>query len=197
MSFSQIGTASGSWRRARQTNSTDANYRTVVAIKGFDNGPTGDGSNASQTTSKCILELVPREFTSGLKLPNGIVILPYGTGADATTMLLRVLGWTIVEEPDSPNYQWLWKDMLLGEFTCTLSTPVGIAGAVVDENQRFCDTIALVGTSGSTASHDLVSPATNLTGSIVMDLKGAHRVELNFDRNGSASSCNALYRWLY
>lgn len=202
-----IRTMSPDWLMARTTNSTDANYRTVVNVKGRDNGPTGNGSDVAQATSKCILNATYYDgnpsgggtggWESNDLTPNGILLCPFGTGADATTFLMRVLGWNLVRKKGADPTTLLWQNMLLGEYTCSLSLPVGIAGAIIDETNRFCDTIVIVGTSGSANAHDIITPTTNLTGTVLLDLKGAHRVELNFDRNSSASSCNALYKWVY
>lgn len=198
MASMYLSTMSPEFLLARTTNSTDAGYRTVTNILGFDNGPTGDGSNASQSTSKCILLASPLTYdASNNKTPNGILICPFGTGADTNTMLMRVLGWNLVKSGVDKT-KWVWHNTLLGEYTCTLSsTPVGVAGGVIDANQLFADTIAIVGTSGSSNAHDIVSPATDLSGSVLLDIKGSHRVELNFSRNASATSCNALYKWVY
>lgn len=199
MSEFHLNTYSPEFRLARLVNSTDAGYRTVTSILGRDNAPTGDGSNAAQATSKCILEACALTGAGcNNVMPNGILICPFGTGADTNTFLMRVLGWNLIAKPGTDPATWEWKDILLGEYTCSLSTPTGVSGGIIGTSNLYCDTIAIVGTSGSANAHDIVSPATDLTGTVLCDIKGSHRVELNFSRNGpSAASCNALYKWVY
>jgi hypothetical protein len=109
---------------------------------------------------------------------------------------MRVIGWVLarhrggdVATPPTP----LWVPVPLGEFLCTLSTVVGIAGATAVATDRFCDTIAIVSTSGvSGQGLEIYSPADNTIGHVVLDMRGVRKLEITFTTGSSATSCNAL-----
>ena len=179
--------------RARVTNSTDASYptRTLTVTE-----PTGIGNSAAQATASAVFDLSRGQGAAGGNTQyNRAIIVPFGTGADTNTFLMRVIGWYSAKNRtggDDPNTR-IWVPLQLAAATCTLSVQVGVAGKVQIETERTCDTIAVVGTTANQGvSVDYVSGANDLTQHIVVDLKGAQKLELIFDRNGSATACNAL-----
>lgn len=179
--------------RARVNNSTDASYPTRAPTA---TEPSGIGDAVAQTTSS-VFDLSPRQGKDGGSTQmNRAIIVPFGTGSDTNTFLTRIIGWYSVKSRGSggtdPN-KTMWIPLQLGALTCTLSTPVGVAGKVVIETERFCDTLAIVGTTANAGvSIDVVSGANDLVQHAIIDLKGAQKLELIFDRNSSATACNAL-----
>jgi hypothetical protein len=127
---------------------------------------------------------------------NGLILKPFGVGSDTNTFSLRVIGWTRILETDETNA--LWDPTDLCELLCTLSsTPIGIAGKIVTETNLFADTIAITGTTANAGvSIDVVSPANDRAGHVVLDIKGFSKIEIIFKTGGVATSCNALVRAL-
>lgn len=188
-----LSTLSTAFIRARQTNSTDASYPTRIPRA---DAPSGKGDAAAQTTS-AVFDLAPTKMDYPSDR-NRIILVPFGSGSDTNTFLMRVLGWRQVFERDTARREdnTLWVPVPLLDLTCTLSLQVGIVNKVVTATDRFCDTLALV---GSTANDDvdvsITSPANDLIAHVALDLKGFQKVELIFDRNSSATSCNSLIAW--
>ena len=179
--------------RARVTNSTDASYPTRNPTK---TEPTGIGDSAAQATASAVFDLSPKQGAAiGATQYNRAMIVPFGTGSDTNTFLMRIIGWYSAKSRtggDDPNSR-LWVPIPLADITCTLSVQVGVAGAVNVAADTFCDTLAISGTTANSGvSIDVVSPANNLTAHLIIDLKGAQKMELTFDRNSSATACNAL-----
>ena len=181
--------------RSRVTNSTDANFPTIAPTT---TEPTGIGDAVAQTT-KGVFNLYSHADNTGAGVSQNLVcIVPFGTGSDTNTFLMRVIGWRLAcDRPATGNprdsLNTVWIPVNLAAFTCTLSTPVGVAGRSVIATERFCDTIALTGTQGNDdISIDIVSPANDTIGHVVVDMKGSQKLELIFDRNSSATACNAL-----
>lgn len=194
-----------SGQKIRQTNSTDASYPSRVTrlawLAGVDNQPSGIGDAAAQTTmavkSLKKTDAVPttnRLDTNIGAIYNVGIFQFFGTGNDDTTFLARILGWRYVTDAPGTPETAIWVPVPLLELTCTLSTATGVAGGTVGSSDRFADTLAIVGTTGNDdVSIDIVSPANNTPAHVVVDLKGFQKVEVIFDRNSSASSCNGLW----
>jgi hypothetical protein len=127
----------------------------------------------------------------GLVAPNSLILKPYGTGADDATFLMRVWAWYPTRDPNAAITTTLWLPMLLGEFTCTLSTKVGVAASDIDNLHRFCDLIVLTANTGTAGvSNEVVSPGNNDPGHIVLDMKGAMMISIKFNMNSSATAAN-------
>jgi hypothetical protein len=201
-----LETLSTALRKVRQINSTDASFPSRVPRLAWsnevDNQPSGKGDSAAQATASAVIDLTakssfPDRGPSNGLAQNKVKIIPFGTGSDTNTFKMRLIGWEIAYERDSGEdiRTAIWIPTTLAEFTCTLSTPPGLAGTVVDGNQLFADTIALDGTSGNDdIDISITPPADNTIAHVVVDLKAAQKLEIIFDRNSSASSCNALYK---
>lgn len=189
MATVQLQTTYSPWRLARSVNqsSSAAVSRLPTLIE-----PKGDAATA---TGNCILDLSDPVcgFTQ-----NALLILPFGTGADASTFSVNVYGWAPSVIPNASG-QFSWYPTLLCQLTATLSsTNVGPAGGY-DPNgatDYFAKTLTVaIGNAG--VSVDAVSPATaGLFASATVDLKGFKKVELSFFTGSSATDCNALVRVL-
>ena len=170
-------------RKARTVNQTGS-FLTAINTT---TEPTGSGSAA---TTASIIELAPRK--NSVTTPGSVMIWPYGIGSDNNTMLMRVIAWYRCNEHVPATL--IWRPVILAAYTCTLSTSVGIAGAIQLDTERDADTIAIIGTVGNAnVSMEIISPANNTPGHVVVSIKGAHKLQINFDDNSSATSMNAWY----
>ena len=170
-------------RKARTVNQTGSFLSVINTIT----EPTGSGSTA---TNASVIELAPRKNSA--TTPGSVLIFPYGIGSENNTMLMRVIAWYRLNEHVPATI--VWKPVILAAYTCTLSTSVGLAGAIQLDTERDADTIAIIGTVGNAnVSMEIVSPANNTPGHVAVSLKGAHKLQINFDDNSSATSMNAWY----
>lgn len=181
-------TSSGDEPRIRGTNATDASVpaRTPTLTE-----PSGLGDSAAQATASGVIDL-RNGGAAGSPVQNRARITPYGAGSDTNTFTMRVIGWSRVtfragDATTEPKY--LWVPRTLAEFTCTLSTPVGVAGGAAINTDRFCDTI--VRTIGADTSSEVISPANDTVAHVTVDLKGCAKLEITFGTGSSATSCNA------
>jgi hypothetical protein len=177
--------------RARVTNTTDTSFPTRIPTA---TEPSGLGDAAAQTTS-AVFDLSRGQGASGGNTQyNRALIVPFGAGSDTQTFDMRILGWYSIKSRtggDNPNTR-LWVPIPLAQITCSLSLQVGVAGKVNVATDVFCDTLAIgTTTANQGVSIDVVSGANDLTAHLVVDLKGAQKLELTFDMTG-ATSGNAL-----
>jgi len=189
---SLLQTLSLDFRPVRVTNTTDNGSPSRIPQAAE---PSGTGNNAAQATASAVFDLGGSNVTDS----NRVIFKPYGAGANNTTFSMRVIGWRRVfgrTGGENPNTM-LWDPTVLCELLCTLSsTPIGLAGKVVTATDLFADTIALTGTTANDdVSIDIVSPANDTAGHVVLDLKGARKMEVTFTTGASATSCNALAAW--
>lgn len=147
------------------------------------NPANASGSLAVTTTEPTNAGVLRRPTVGGFT-PTKLRLLPFAAGSDGGTFTLQIVAWSAVSG--------LWVPSTLCEATCTLSTFVGAANQAVIETERFADTIALVANKGN-ANVDAVvlSPADNTPAHLVVDVKGAEKVEVRASSNG-----NALFAWL-
>ncbi len=176
-------------RRARQVNYATNGYPTRVDT--LTQPTILDGGAA---TSQVMFPLT--DLAGGGKIPNGILINPFGIGNDDTTFSLRVLKWDLTfGDIGTGIFPPVWTPTPLVEVACTLSTATGVATGYVLNTERYADTITLTGTTGNQGINvDINSPANNTKASLYVDLKGAFGFEIIFTTGGSATSCNALWK---
>ncbi len=123
---------------------------------------------------------------------NGLNLLIIGTGAnDAVITGMRVISWRRVPGA-ALGLQDLWVPSILAEFAAVLGNIPGIAGTNVGSTYFFADTITLV-TGNANVSNEIISPTGNVVASIVLDAKGAEKVEITFDLGANATGANCLY----
>ena len=174
------------YRKALTTNATDTSFASKVATI---TEPTGAG----------VIDLIG----NGIVVPSWMRILPYALGDDDDVFDLRLIGWGRIGA--------LWIPTHIAQFTCTVSTKVGVSGQSVLDTERFADTIIIhatiaaqprttdVDSGGAAASGriEIVSPANNLIGSIKLPLQDYEKVEFQFDMTtGDPTSANCLYALL-
>jgi hypothetical protein len=125
---------------------------------------------------------------NGLMVPASILVLPFGTGADNATFLMRLYGWRLISDASLTA---LWVPTILCQFTCTLSTAVGVAGAALIATERLADT--LTANAMNNLSTVLVSNALDTPAYFQADIKGFPIIEATFNMNSSATAANALW----
>ncbi len=200
----QLNTQATMLRRSRATNTTDTSYDTFASILGFVNRPTGVGDAVAQTT-KGVWDLIGFTQTDNVVLPNSAILTPFGFHASPNNKIfvMRFDIYKLAMEAGNLNTaEWIRQSLL--EVTCTMSSNIpGLSGGLVANTNCFCDTIAVVGTSGNQGvSVDIYSPADDATpGTVQVSLKGAHilmPVFKNADGGGNpATSCNTLIQLLW
>jgi hypothetical protein len=174
-----IDTRHGPMRKAFATNPTTAGVAVTTPADTITDPYSTDGNH--------------RIGRGGSHAPNSVFVKPFGVGADTTTFLMalfaidRIINKTGTHIPDQ------WTYTLLASFTCTNSTPVGLANGIVVATERYCDTIAVID-GNANVSHEALSPEGDNSGHVVVDLKGAEGLAFRFWMNGSATSANALFR---
>lgn len=166
--MSTILTAAKDFVKLLSTNATDASFPSKVPTV---TEPTGDG----------VIDVTKNGIVY-----NNIILVPFGTNANDQTFKLRLIGWRKVST--------LWVPVPLMQATCTLSSSIpGVSGATVSNSNYFVDTVTLESWVNSNVSAEAVSPTGNIAAHILADMKGFAKVEVTFDRNSSAASCNTLY----
>lgn len=182
-----IGTQWTPLFKARSVNETSANF---VAKVPMATEPLDDVPGVTTATSQASINM----RHGATILQNGLMILPYGVGADNTTFSMRFIGWRRLGASNDPTrYIWVGP-IMLGEFNCIIDSDlVGLAGRLIVATEFFCDTITLQGTSGNAnISHEILSPADGVTmAHVILDTKACDRVEPSF-KVGTATSANAL-----
>jgi len=178
-----IETQATVWRKGLATNSDATSFASKVNTL---TEPTGDGVHN--------VGWGPPPGPQGGVTYNAILIHPYAVAGDNDTFSMRVIGWSLVR--GSGTVRDLWIPTILCELACTCSADVGVANSAVLATERFADTLALVGTSGTLGTNvDVFSPTGNVKGHAVIDLKGSQKLEFTFDSTSAgATGMNALFK---
>lgn len=144
-----------------------------------------------------------RALQTGIVVPELIKLWVIGLGADNDVASIRIIGWHQVVKTSTNT---LWVPTIIGEFSCTFSTCVGVAGAAVLDTERFADTIVPVAArladqviAAGTATNSLVgvcSPANNTPGHIILPISGFEKIEFTVDQTTNTPTVNILYSLL-
>jgi hypothetical protein len=128
----------------------------------------------------------------GQDCPNGLLLIPIGTGASTNTMVGAVFAWQCIRGA-APNTIDLWIAHTLLTFTATFGTLTGVAGTRVDNLHFFPGTItAAVGNAN--VDYAVTSPTGNTVGHLCIDCKGARLVQVSYALNASSTANNGLYK---
>lgn len=168
----EVLSRSSIWTELLTTNSTSSSFASTAIV-----ASTPSGDNVIQTE-------IPNHGVT-----NTMMFVFYGAGADDATYDSRIWGWQYVDGTS------LWVPTLLAELTCTLSTMVGVSGQAITNTDRIVDTYALDTGFNSNVSVEIVSPANNTGGYVVVDVRGFKYVQVDFDMTG-ATNGNCIYRGL-
>lgn len=168
-----MGSRATGFAKALSTSSTASSFTTKT--------PTG-----TEPTGNAIIS-----FTQSLKMPTYLEFLPYGLGDDNDEFSMRVWAWRQFRASN------LWIPKLLCEVACVMCASTGVAGTDVVATERFVDAITLVfGNDGENIRR--LSPGSDLIASLLVDVQGAQKIELDFDMTtGAPTNANALYAAVY
>ncbi len=180
----EIKTASTPFFRANgATNSTTAGT-----------APANPSPTVTKPSGAGVIDMGMSGNIDGAISSNGLIILPYGVGADDNTFVMTAFAWDILKAVGSGNRD-IWVAWPLAAFTCTMGALAGVANTDLPANSLMVDTITLTANFGNAnVSNEIISPAGDFQASIVLDTKGAKLVQLIFGMNSSATSANALVR---
>lgn len=174
--------------RALATNASTSSFASKVPTIAE---PTNDG----------VIDLT--HLATSLLCPKRIKLWPIGLGSDNDAFSMRVLGWHSCILSGSLT---LWFPTVIGEFACTISAAVGVAGAAVLATERFADTITPVAArtrdrviaagTAINSNYEILSPTNDLIGHVIMPLGGFEKMELQFDQTTNTPTMNCLYAFL-
>lgn len=177
-------TISRQYKKALLTNATTSSFPSKVNTI---TEPTNDG----------VIDL--RKGAVNAAVPQNMIVLPYGLGADEDAFSLRIIGWRhLGEGPGQGNPNWIWAPTTLVEVACVLGTSVGVAGAQVLNTEAFADTITIVSEPTLTANTTrqgtvlVYNPANNTNAWLKLTLDGYEKVEFTFDQTTNTPTMNCL-----
>ncbi len=184
------------WQKGRSVNATNTSYPSKITTAAE---PAADGGSA---TGSAAIQLAAQG--SGGIVPCRCRVSFYGEGADNDTFEARVIGWRRGGTPAAGDV--VWTPIPLAQFTCTLSTHVGV-GTVgfVKAAERFVDTLALSTTGIAVAEPSftsdvtrqgdikLFSPANQFIAWAEFDTQACEKIEFVYDLTGTSTGANALY----
>jgi hypothetical protein len=125
--------------------------------------------------------LFTRNLASNGRAPDYLHIQPFATAANDVTFSFRIWGWSKLNGSEK------WEPVLLGQYAC-------VAGNIAEggTNTFLVDTITK--TYGGD-DPDIISPANDLAGSVMIHLRGHQLIEFDFSINsGTATAMNAYWR---
>lgn len=170
--------------KARSVNATDTSFPAKIPTT------TEPQNDAGTATGASVIDVGGKD---GSTAPAGLLVVPYGLGANNDGFSVRVIGWSRVKDRSTSNLLDLWVPVRLCEVACLMGTAVGIVGSAVLATEAFCDTLTLVTNMGTQGTNvDVVSPQDNSVGHFLVSLKGVQKVELVFDNTTNTPSMNAL-----
>lgn len=171
-------------------------FKKVLATSATDTSYPSRIPTLTEPTGAGVIELGLPGAIGGI-VPCRVILVPYGLGSDTDAFEMKVLGWRRLGIGPSPAL--LWIPTPLGSFTCTMTIQTGIAGSVILNTERFCDTIAIVKEPVTVADVTAAgvttrfSPADDTIGWIEMELRGVEKIEFIFDLAGGTTSANCLF----
>ncbi len=162
------------YRVARSTDATDTSFPSLVVTA---TEPTGNG----------VIEV-----STGPLGPSHAKVLIFVTGTDDAVLTgLRIVCWDV----GGIGTQKLWFPRIVcAPFAAVLSTSVGVAGGIIDASDRLADTITNSDTAITSVSDrvQIVSPTNNIPAHISFDLKGARKLQFDFDLGANMTGGNVL-----
>lgn len=156
-----------------------------MAIRSFRKMLTENSTQAALGTPAVIPALSLTGWVTLEYFPDWVKFIPFGTDANNETINYRLWGASVIGG--------LFIPQILLQFLGTFGTAKGVAGADVDENQFFCDTIGDPTTNFGTKAVDCqpYSPQNDTPGSYLLDTRGCHMFKLEIGL-GTGASGNGL-----
>lgn len=142
----------------------------------------------------------------GVLVPQFIMLIPIGLGANNDGFSMRLLGWRHIGGNANIPVNRLWIPVIIAEYTVLLGNVTGIAGSPVLDTEFFADTMAPVaarqaddviaaGTAVQT-QYKLLSPVNDTPAHAVVPIDGWEKIEFQFDQTTNTPTCNCLYALL-
>jgi hypothetical protein len=176
--FVESLTRNEGWSKMLSANSTSAAYPSTAITT----------TSPVATATSGIINLKHTESTP--LVINNLMLAFYGAGSDNNTYTARVWGWQQLVSDGTPT---LWIPTILAEITCQLCTFTGTGSASIASTDRLCDTYALANGFNSNVSVEVVSPANNTGGYVMIDVRGFSMVQVDFAMV-TATNANCIYR---
>jgi hypothetical protein len=162
---------------------SDAAFPTIIPTV---DEPTGNG----------VINLTTGE---GAAVPNGIGLLPIGTGAnDAVVTGFRIYGWKYRRAnagSGSTRTKGLWIPYLLAQFAGVCSATTGVDGTDIPSTYFFLDTITLT-TGNANVSNEIISPTGDVIAHCLIANKGCRKLQMTLDMGANLTGFNGLW-WPY
>lgn len=148
-------TAVKAWRIGSATNSTYASAADTLGSGVADISVT-DIRTATPGTAKEPQSVIASGKIVGPIEDGTLVCFKFfGVASDngaTASGAIRIWLWEKIVTPSSGDYREQWTKHLAATLTLTFGTKVGISGGIIDETQRYVDTIAVVLDGGFTGT---------------------------------------------
>lgn len=178
-----------------------APFKKAFATNKNASGFTAKPSTTTRPSGDGVIELVPPDGHGFV--PSLMRLLVYGLGSDNDVASMRIWAWNRVGSGAAPGT--LYVASIIGEFSCTLSAYIGVAGSPILNTERLCDTITLVATVGEATitadttrqgTVEVYSPANDTPGWVQMPTRCPELLEWDFDQTTNTPTMNCLIQFL-
>ncbi len=168
-------------------SSTAAPFQKVRATNSTQTGSYA--TRADTTTEPAAGDNIIQVGVVGIG-PTWVELIFFGTTSADTTFKFRIYGVRRLALATSGSYTFV----PIFEGVATLGTKTGVANGTVVATELYADTVTAAATSYGVVnvSYRLISPADNTVARLLLDTDGFEKVVVDFDRDGSAVSANAL-----
>lgn len=136
------------------------------------------------------------------EVPEFVQVWPFGVSANDDAFAIRTYGWTRVGAGQQPNE--IWIPAVISEFTCTMSSFGGLAGAPVINTELFCDLVVAVAArlldrvigAGTAVNSDYyaVTPSGDIPAMFMIPTFGFELLQFDFHQVTNTPTMNALVR---
>lgn len=171
-------------RKALTSNSTAADFATA---------PVPTTTEPVHSEANGIFNLYDGGLGIGVngRVPQWLLLLPYGGNASDDIFNMRVYGWS---KTALGGVDTIWVPQLLAQLQCTLGSTDWSAG--LGANMKPVDTItATYGiTDEKTLGVSLMSPANELPACAWIHLRGCEKIQFDFDRDTGGDAANCFWR---
>ncbi len=159
------------FRRARTTSATSTSFTAKV--------PTS--TEPTHSAASGIYDLYDDDLGVSTqlcgKIPRYLLLMPFGTDGDNDTFSMRVWSW--VQVTSGSGDHGFWVPQCLAEIAVVLGN---ISFSISSTTHLMADTLTL--TKGDTSS-PIINNANDTPACIMLDLKGARKIEFDFDLAGA------------
>ena len=165
-------------RRALTTNSTSGAFTSKVQTA---TEPIGTG----------VFDLFDADLglATNTFSPSHLFLMPFGTDGSNDTFDMRVWAWSQVYAPDLDDHD-SWVPYLLLDLSLVLGNV-----AAIGTGEFFADTITVNKGAGEDWFRSLVTMANDTPANIITHLRGARKIEFDFDLAGAQAGVAMNCYW--